>query len=540
MTKQFDRSLENPEIAQEAKLLELVSRNAGSHYGKNFAFERIRSVAEFQERVPIRNYEDFRPYIDEIRNGRGNVLTTEPVLLLEPTSGSAGASKLIPYTATLRHEFQCGIAPWIHSLFQRHPGIRGGAAYWSISPPAVLTEDMDSVVPVGFEQDTDYLSGVGRWMARRIMAVPAELRLIRDLPTFQYVTLLFLLAESNLRLISVWNPTFLEMLLQQFREHSERLLADLKNGSIRPPTDLPKTLEQRLLKYRYPQVERARRLRALLVADEFSWPRVWPQLRLISCWTEAWAKSFLPAIEESFPGVAIQGKGLLATEAFVSLPYGEPAEGTAVLANRSHFFEFEEADGGSVRRADELEQDGVYSVIVTTGGGLYRYRLGDRVQVESFMSKTPRLRFLGRDNKVSDLTGEKLHETFVRKAVEEACRMFAVELEFFFVAPETSRGNRRYVLFACAKSKCDSERLAQTVEERLQESLHYRYSRETGQLGQLDLVLVTPAAKHLYVQRRAGGGGGGGVKWNSLETETGWIETLRDATATEEVNFVSL
>ena len=51
-------------------------------------------------------------------------------------------------------------------------------------------------------------------------------------------------------------------------------------------------------------------------------------------------------------------------------------------------------------------------------------------------------------------------------------------------------------------------------------------------------MLVTPSAKHLYMERRARGGGGGGVKWNFLETETGWVETLRDAAATEEVHFV--
>ena len=60
------------------------------------------------------------------------------------------------------------------------------------------------------------------------------------------------------------------------------------------------------------------------------------------------------------------------------------------------------------------------AVIVTTGGGLWRYRLGDLVEVDGFVAATPSLRFIGRGASVSALCGEKLNETFVTRAIEAA------------------------------------------------------------------------------------------------------------------------
>ena len=49
---------------------------------------------------------EIEPWIERIGRGEPNVLTTEPVLMMEKTSGSSGAAKYIPYTRSLRREFQ--------------------------------------------------------------------------------------------------------------------------------------------------------------------------------------------------------------------------------------------------------------------------------------------------------------------------------------------------------------------------------------------------------------------------------------------------
>src|SRR6185369_1456475 len=99
---------------------------------------------------------------------------------------------------------------------------------------------------------------------------------------------------------------------------------------------------------------------------------------------------------------SIQSKGLLATEAFVSIPW----EAQHPVAVMSHFFEFASANG-EILLAHELRHGETYSVIVTTAGGLWRYRLGDLVEVDGLAAATPSLRFLGRGTSVTDLCGEK-------------------------------------------------------------------------------------------------------------------------------------
>src|SRR5207244_6244599 len=56
----------------------------------------------------------------------------------------------------------------------------------------------------------------------------------------------------------------------------------------------------------------------------------------------------------------------------------------------------------------------------STAGGLWRYRLGDRVVVDGFRNKCPSLTFIGRSEDVSDLCGEKLSAQFVKEAIDEA------------------------------------------------------------------------------------------------------------------------
>src|SRR5262245_12679557 len=132
----FRRATRNVEATQHALLLALIRRNAHSAFGRAHGFATIRSIEEYQRRVPLSDYDDYRDAIVRIGAGEQGVLAAEPVLLFEPTSGSTAATKQIPYTAALRAEFQRGIAPWIADLFGGDPRLMAGTAYWSVTPVA--------------------------------------------------------------------------------------------------------------------------------------------------------------------------------------------------------------------------------------------------------------------------------------------------------------------------------------------------------------------------------------------------------------------
>ena len=90
-------SVKNIGQAQRDYLFRLLGKNADTVYGRRHGFSEISSYDEFAARVPLTRYEDYEKYINDIANGAGNVLTAEKVLLFEPTSGSSGGKKLIPY-----------------------------------------------------------------------------------------------------------------------------------------------------------------------------------------------------------------------------------------------------------------------------------------------------------------------------------------------------------------------------------------------------------------------------------------------------------
>lgn len=130
----FRLARRNVADTQASLLLRLLHRNADTDFGRRYDFASIRSVAAYQERVPLSTYDDYREAIEAIGAGQPRILTDEPVLLLEPTSGSAAATKHIPYTATLKAEFQRAIAPWIVNLCNHDPRLLWGQAYWSVTP----------------------------------------------------------------------------------------------------------------------------------------------------------------------------------------------------------------------------------------------------------------------------------------------------------------------------------------------------------------------------------------------------------------------
>ena len=96
----------------------------------------------------------------------------------------------------------------------------------------------------------------------------------------------------------------------------------------------------------------------------------------------------------------------------MSIPYG----GLHPLAVRSHFLEFED-DGGGVCVAADLLVGKRYTVLLTTGGGLYRYRLLDLVEANGRVGRTPSIRFIGKVASVSDRMGEKLTDGFVAQVL---------------------------------------------------------------------------------------------------------------------------
>ncbi len=523
---------------QRRLVLGLIRRAEATQFGQEHGFDRIRTVDEFRTRVPIRDYMGHLPYIEAIAEGRADVLTSDRVLLLQPSSGSTAPSKLIPFTDRLRREFMAGVEPWLANLYMNRKGLLSGSAYWAVTPPGNVAPSSDGPVPIGFDEDSRYFGAVEQLLLRRCMAVPDAVAAIDDMAACRYVTLLFLLRSQNLVLASVWNATFLTLLLKSIGAWTDRLLRDIQAGTLTPPCSLSPALHRQLSRLLKPKRRRAEQLSRILSdgCERGGFVRVWPRLKLVSCWCDGNAAAGAAELGELLPGVEIQPKGLMATEGIVSFPLlGQPG---GALAVRSHFFEFIERcselptndfSGCTTRLANELEQGRRYSVVLTTGGGLYRYYLGDLVEVVGFRGALPLLRFIGKEDDVSDMVGEKLHAAHVERVLQRVSRQFRTPSEFQMLAPHQSpMGSACYVLYVGDVAVDDGrlDEMAREIDSSLRENFHYDHSRNLGQLGPVRVFRVegkgTPASEQRIAHLAACGRKMTTVKPRILEKDLDW------------------
>ena len=71
---QIDLFIQYPEEVQNDWFLNLISEATNTYWGKKFQYEKIKTIADFKQLVPIQDYNSLKPYIDRARNGEHNVL----------------------------------------------------------------------------------------------------------------------------------------------------------------------------------------------------------------------------------------------------------------------------------------------------------------------------------------------------------------------------------------------------------------------------------------------------------------------------------
>jgi hypothetical protein len=227
----------------------------------------------------------------------------------------------------------------------------------------------------------------------------------------------------------------------------------------------------------------------MLKENPLQWPRVWSELKLISCWTSAQAKPAAERLAAKFPTVFMQGKGLLATEAPMTLPLIEARGFVPILTEV--FFEFID-EQGNLRLLHELEMGREYEIVLTQQGGLVRYLIGDRVRVTEFYAATPCLEFTGRTQEVCDLVGEKLNESFVQQCLSRLSQ----RSDFQMLLP-VMNATSHYLLIVDQLST-DAATLETELDSLLCEAYHYGNARRLGQLGRVQVLYAANAREHYY------------------------------------------
>ncbi len=507
----FARATANVQKAQGERLAAVLEAVRHSRQGRGIGLRQVRTAREFQDAVPVGGPERVAPWVQRALDGQHDALTVEAPVRFELSGGSSGPSKHVPMTRGLLGEFHRALAPWLFDLLNSRPPLRRGPSYWSISPIGARAGRSKGGLPIGSASDASYFPPMLRPAVERILAVPSELALLPDVETCRYATLRCLLQRADVTFISVWNPSFLTLLLETLDARWEALAEELERAS-------------------------AARLRSLYAGGRRpTAAELFPQLELVSCWTDAEAARALPPMKARLGHVEVQGKGLLATEGVVTFPlFAAPAP---VLAVRSHFYEFVDPERPQARPllAHELQRGGVYEPLLSTSGGFLRYRLGDRVRVEGFHREAPCLRFIGRADAVVDLVGEKLSADWASRALGESLREAALEdaVAFSMMAPEwCSPPAYHLYLEPHAGAQLPDvalERLARSLDALLCTGHAYGYARSLGQLGPVRAVRVRDGKGRYEARCVAMGQRAGDIKPVDLHRLPGWLAHFGEA-----------
>ena len=95
---QTNKWAQNPVATQNKVFQELIRQAKDTQFGKDHHFDQIQSPADFAQQVPVRDYEQLKPYVDRVVKGEENILWKGKPLYFAKTSGTTSGAKYIPLT----------------------------------------------------------------------------------------------------------------------------------------------------------------------------------------------------------------------------------------------------------------------------------------------------------------------------------------------------------------------------------------------------------------------------------------------------------
>ena len=459
---------------QQANDLETVQRQKLDQFLKQHTSQSL-SYEQFVEKYPLTHYSHWKEKIEQSRQSDKNCLGSGKIVRFQPTSGSSEALKFIPYTQSFLNELDEAIGLWLTNLYREYPQLKNSTHYWSVS---WLPESQRKLLENSNLNDDSALLNVSKRVLSKItQSVPAEIALAASAEDAMFATAVFLVADKNLGMISVWSPTFALQLLDVIEQSQNEIVKVLRTGQWK----------RRSLDYlKAPQSsEQSYKLQRLDLKDPTAWTNLWSKLTLISSWDTASAERWAKHLQDRVANVAFEGKGLWATEGVVTIPFNN----CYPLSYQSHFYEFLNVESGQTVPSWGLKQGDIVSPVITTGSGLIRYVINDELEVTGFYEKVPCFLFLGRKMTV-DLVGEKIDQMAAQKILttfqqEDYVPVSLLGIEFCEIKKP------HYVLLSegnLAKQPSVAE-----LDELLKENFHYELARNLGQLDEPEVKHVDDA-----------------------------------------------
>lgn len=498
------------EQVQRELLDDMMAGFLQSEYGQAHTHEASLSAEQYTATVPLIDYETIRPWVEKIDSASAQVLTRDRTIAFFKTSGSTSKPKLIPVTASLMRQKVSAFATFWGLVYRDHPVVASGAVVSNF----IDAGSAERHAPSGLEiiSESSFWSKRGRSInSLQRWPLPAELRLVKDRDARLYAVARLLL-QGELHCIMCLNPSTLLQFCRTIETHSEALAQGLQQGSW--GTDDAALLQAlkvhgkvELGSHLQSNSRLSQRLRELPDRRQpLHLATLWPMLELIICWRSDIVQPYFTQLAPYIEGIAVRDYISQSSECIMAIPVEDGTSGGA-LAYASHFFEFIPESSVQQEQPDtlfawQLERGMRYELVVTTGGGLYRYRTGDCIQVNRFIDAVPVIEFLHRLGKTSSITGEKLTEQQVLEAARVASTQCGYHPAEFLLYPCSGEVPHYSVMLdpnklpaqTAANEKSELDWFAAFESALRAANSEYRDKCDSGRLGPLALYRVAGGA----------------------------------------------
>ncbi|MCS6933746.1 MAG: GH3 auxin-responsive promoter family protein [Chitinophagales bacterium] len=441
---------------QQRLFSELVRVGAGTKFGRQRGITARMRVADFQKAVPVTDYEALTPYIQEIADGRPDVLWWGLPLYFCKSSGTTSGTKYIPVSK----EQLAAMIRAARDALMLYVAKTGRSRFF----------DRKMI----FLQGSPALEKYGAIPAGRLSGivyhhVPFYARANR-MPSYQ------------VNCIEDWEEKITAIARETLPEPMS-VISGIPPWVVMYFEKLRELSGKKFIKDIFPHFE-------LFVYGGVNYEPYRQKIEeLIGC--------NIPSVE-TYP----------ASEGFIAYQDSQQQEGLLLNVNGGLFFEFVEPhqlDNPHPERLtlQDIETGKNYAVILTTNAGLWAYNLGDTVR---FVSKNPyRLVVTGRVKHFISAFGEHVIAEEVEQAMQYAIRQTGCTVVEFSVAPQvnppagTAPHHEWWVEFG--REPSDISRFSALLDEYMQNrNPYYRDLRQGNILQQARVISLPPGAFAAYMK----------------------------------------
>ncbi len=445
----FVRKTRQVDVFQERFLRSLLQAYQGTELGQKYRLGDIKTIEQFQNRIPILPYSSYEPYVKRIAAGESNVLTPDPVIYINLTSGSTGKQKFIPVTNRSRQVLSR--ANQVCIGFAADAAQRRGSSLGKmlLTSSVQLLGHSSAGIPYGPVSVGDLR--LNQLLYKQVFAHPYQALLPADSQTRHYMCLLFALSNPNMRIIGANFPVLGLQLAQYLESYAEELIHDLKTGEIKSNLQLEPELRTQLQRQFSAQPKRARQLEEILHSEGKLTPHLaWQNLSCITTARGGTSNFYFERFPRYFGNTPIFGGVYASAEATFGI-YQEFNHDGAILSIDTGFFEFIPPDQWDVDQPktllpQEVEVGQYYRILVTNYNGFYRYDIGDVVEVVGFYNQTPLLSFRHRVGGLLSSTTEKTNEFHATQVMQQLQQDFDLPLENFCITLSEQEVPAHYLL----------------------------------------------------------------------------------------------